>query len=48
MASFHLVPTLTLKPGLRGHGLPLLPAKGRKVPAMADLLAVPRENLTTN
>jgi FkbM family methyltransferase len=39
--------TLTLKPGLPGHGLPLLPAKGRKVPAMTDLLAVPRENLTS-
>jgi len=40
-------PTLTLKDGLPGHGLPLLPIKGHRVPAMTDLLAIPRENLTS-
>jgi FkbM family methyltransferase len=39
-------PTITIQDGLPGHGLPLLPIRGRKVPAMTDLLAVPRENLT--
>jgi FkbM family methyltransferase len=40
-------PTLTLKDGLPGHGLPLLPIKGHRVPAMTDLLAIPRENLAS-
>ena len=38
-------PTVTLRDGLPGHGLPLIPISGRTVPAMTDLLAVPRENL---
>jgi FkbM family methyltransferase len=38
-------PTATLRDGLPGHGLPLIPISGRSVPAMTDLLAVPRENL---
>ena len=41
-----VTPTITIKDGLPGHGLPLLPIKGRSVPAMTDLLAMPRENLT--
>jgi FkbM family methyltransferase len=40
------LPAVTVKEGLPGHGLPLLPISGRKVPAMTDLLAMPRENLT--
>jgi FkbM family methyltransferase len=39
-------PTATLQDGLPGHGLPLLPVRGRNLPSMTDLLAVPRENLT--
>ena len=39
-------PTVTIRDGLPGHGLPLLPVKGRKVPPMTDLLAIPRDNLT--
>ena len=41
------VPTLTLKADGPGHGLPLSSVRGRTVPAMTDLLAVPRENLTS-
>jgi FkbM family methyltransferase len=41
-----VAPTLTVKDGLPGHGLPLLPIRGRKLPAETDLLALPRENLT--
>jgi len=40
------LPAVTVKKGLPGHGLPLLPVSGRNVSAMTDLLAVPRENLT--
>ena len=38
-------PTLTVREGFPGHGLSLLPIAGRQVPAMTDLLAMPRENL---
>jgi len=38
-------PTHTLAPGRAGHGLPLAPTRGRALPAMTDLLAVPREHL---
>ena len=37
--------THTIKGGLPGHGLPLLPIQGHLLPAMTDLMAVPRENL---
>ncbi|MEJ8572829.1 FkbM family methyltransferase [Microbaculum marinum] len=37
--------TRTLAEGLPGHGLDLLPAQGHTLPAMTDLLAVPREAL---
>jgi FkbM family methyltransferase len=36
---------VTVREGLPGHGLPLIPIAGRQVPAMTDLLAIPRENL---
>jgi FkbM family methyltransferase len=45
IASQGMTPAFTVKQGLPGHGLPLLPIKGREVPAMTDLLAMPRENL---
>jgi FkbM family methyltransferase len=38
-------PTTTIKRGLPGHGLPLIPVRSRKIPAMTDLLALPKENL---
>jgi FkbM family methyltransferase len=38
---------VTLRDGLPGHGLPLLSVRGQQIPAMTDLLAVPRENLTS-
>jgi FkbM family methyltransferase len=38
-------PRVTVREGLPGHGLPLIPIAGRPVPAMTDLLAIPRENL---
>jgi FkbM family methyltransferase len=41
-----VAPTCTVRDGLPGHDLPLLPVKGRKLPAETDLLALPRENLT--
>jgi FkbM family methyltransferase len=41
-----LTPTLTIQQGLPGCGLPLVPIKGRKLPPVTDLLAIPRENLT--
>jgi FkbM family methyltransferase len=40
-----VTPALTVRDGLPGHGLPLLPVRGRQVPVMTDLLAIPRENL---
>jgi FkbM family methyltransferase len=39
------VPRVTLRKGLPGSGLPLIPIAGRQVPAMTDLLAIPKENL---
>ncbi|MFZ1538478.1 MAG: FkbM family methyltransferase [Chromatiaceae bacterium] len=38
--------THTIKKGVAGHGLPLIPVEGHKLPAMTDLLAVPSENLS--
>lgn len=38
--------SFTLKAGLPGHGLPLVPIKGRQLPSTTDLLAIPRESLT--
>ena len=38
-------PTVIIRDGLPGHELSLLPINGRQVPAMTDLLAIPRENL---
>ena len=35
----------TVREGLPGHELPLIPIAGRQVPAMTDLLAIPKENL---
>jgi FkbM family methyltransferase len=40
-------PVLTLHNGLPGRGLPLIPVHGCRVPAMTDLIAVPRENLVS-
>jgi FkbM family methyltransferase len=39
-------PRVTVRQGLPGHGLPLIPVRARQVPIMTDLLAIPRENLT--
>jgi Methyltransferase FkbM domain len=38
-------PFHTLRTGLHGHGLPLMPVKGKTLPPMTDLLAIPSENL---
>jgi FkbM family methyltransferase len=38
-------PTHTIRAGLAGNGLPLLPARGHRMPEMTDLLAVPLRNL---
>lgn len=38
-------PKVTVRKGLPGSGLPLIPIAGRQVPAMTDLLAIPKENL---
>jgi FkbM family methyltransferase len=38
--------THTIRDGLPGNGLSLLPTKGHVLPTMTDLLAVPKENLT--
>lgn len=35
----------TIGAGLPGHGIPLLPVTGHRLPEMTDLLAVPKENL---
>ena len=35
----------TIRKGLAGHGLPLQPVKAFAIPAMTDLLAVPKEDL---
>jgi FkbM family methyltransferase len=40
-------PRVTVREGLPGHGLSLLPIAGRQVPAMTDLLAIPKENLVS-
>ena len=39
-------PVVTLPDGLPGHGFPLIPVRGCRVPPMTDLIAVPRENLS--
>ena len=39
-------PRVTVREGLPGHGMRLIPVRGRPMPAMTDLLAIPRENLT--
>ena len=44
--STRAAPTHTIKAGLPGHGLELLPVEGFVRPAMTDLLAIPSENLT--
>lgn len=41
----HRAGRVTIRTGLPGHGLPLVPIRGRAVPETTDLLAVPRENL---
>ena len=41
-------PTHTIRHGLAGRGVSLLPVHGHSLPAMTDLLAVPRENLVMN
>ena len=38
-------PRVTVREGLPGHGLPLIPIAGRQAPAMSELLAIPKENL---
>jgi FkbM family methyltransferase len=38
--------THTIREGLAGHGISLLPVKDHVLPKMTDLLAVPKENLT--
>jgi len=35
----------SIRSGFPGHGIPLRPVKGHCIPAMTDLLAVPKENL---
>lgn len=37
--------TRTFRRELPGHGLPLLPVEGHTIPAMTDLMAVPKESL---
>lgn len=37
--------THTIREGLPGHGIPLLPIRGYSLPEMTDLLAVPKGNL---
>jgi FkbM family methyltransferase len=37
--------THTVRKGLPGHGVALAPIKGRPVPPMTDLIALPKENL---
>ena len=37
--------THTIREGMPGHGLPLIPVTGHKMPAGTDLLAVPKRNL---
>jgi FkbM family methyltransferase len=41
-----ITPTVTVREGLPGHGLSLIPIRGRQVPAMTDLLAIPQESLS--
>ena len=38
-------PTHTIRAGLPGHGIALLPVRGQRMPEMTDLLAVPSANL---
>jgi|ERR1700728_30662 Methyltransferase FkbM domain len=42
-----LAAKVTVRECLPGHGLSLLPIAARQVPAMTDLLAIPRENLVS-
>jgi len=37
--------TLTVRKGLPGYGVALAPVRGQTMPAMTDLLAIPKENL---
>jgi FkbM family methyltransferase len=37
----------TIRAGLPGHGIVLRPVTGNQIPAMTDLLAVPKENLSS-
>ena len=41
-----IAPTITVREGLPGHGLALIPIRGRPVPEMTDLLAIPQESLS--
>jgi FkbM family methyltransferase len=43
--AFQGVPTHTVRSGLPGHGLPLIPINGRRVPPATDLLAIPKTHL---
>ena len=47
LARIGVSPTTTIRTGLPGHGLPLLPVRGRQIPAMTDLLAIPQEDLAS-
>lgn len=38
-------PSHTIRAGLPGHGLGLVPVSGHNVPAMTDLLAIPKDRL---
>lgn len=39
--------THTVRKELPGHEVPLLPVKGHEIPAMTDLMAVPKENVVS-
>jgi FkbM family methyltransferase len=44
--AFQGTPTHTVKLGLPGHRLPLIPVKGHQMPSATDLLAIPRGHLS--
>lgn len=44
----HSSTTHTIRAGLPGHGVKLQPVRGCRMPAMTDLLAVPKETLTSS